>query len=62
MNKVVSKESSCHNRDKTIILPGTPLYEDMKDIIARETQEKLKLYTHEEVFGKESDGRTTDQD
>ena len=37
--------------EPTIIEPGSPLYEDLKDIEQRAREGRLKFYTYEEVFG-----------
>jgi len=37
--------------EPTIIEPGSPLYEDLKDIEQRAQEGRLKFYTYEEVFG-----------
>ncbi len=39
-------------RKLTIIEPGSPLHEDLKDIERRAQEGRLKFYTYEEVFGK----------
>jgi hypothetical protein len=31
--------------------PDSPLYEDMEDILRRKEQGKIRLYSHEEVWG-----------
>ncbi|MCK5543469.1 MAG: hypothetical protein KAI40_12325 [Desulfobacterales bacterium] len=31
--------------------PDTPIYKDMEDIMQRRTQGKIKLHSHEEVWG-----------
>ena len=31
--------------------PGSPLYEDMKQILEGKAQDRLKFYSYEEVFG-----------
>jgi hypothetical protein len=38
--------------EPTIIEPGSPLYEDLKDIEQRSQEGRLKFYTYDEVFGK----------
>ena len=38
--------------EPTIIEPGLPLYEDLKDIEQRAQEGRLKFYTYDEVFGK----------
>ena len=35
----------------TVIEPGSPLHEDLKDIAQRAQEGRLKFYTYEEVFG-----------
>ncbi len=37
--------------EPTIIEPGSPLYEDLKNIEQRAQEGRLKFYTYEEVFG-----------
>ena len=37
--------------EPTIIEPGSPLYEDLKDIKQQAQEGRLKFYTYEEVFG-----------
>ena len=38
--------------EPTIIEPGSPLHEDLKDIAQRAQEDRLKFYTYEEVFSK----------
>jgi hypothetical protein len=33
------------------LTPGSPLYEDMQEILARQAQGQVKLYSHAEVWG-----------
>ena len=33
------------------LTPDMPLYEDMEDISQRKAQDKIKLHSHEEVWG-----------
>ena len=33
------------------LTPDMPLYEDMEDISQRKTRDKIKLHSHEEVWG-----------
>jgi len=37
--------------EPTVIEPGSPLHEDLKDIAQRAREGRLKFYTYEEVFG-----------
>ena len=37
--------------EPTVIEPGSPLHEDLKDIEQRAQEGRLKFYTYEEVFG-----------
>jgi len=37
--------------EPTIIEPGSPIREDLKDIKQRAEEGRLKFYTYEEVFG-----------
>jgi len=37
--------------EPTIIQPGSPLHEDLKDIAQRAQEGRLKFYTYAEVFG-----------
>jgi len=37
--------------EPTVIEPGSPLHEDLKDIAQRAQEGRLKFYTYEEVFG-----------
>ena len=37
--------------EPTIIEPGSPIHEDLKDIKQRAEEGRLKFYTYEEVFG-----------
>ncbi len=34
-----------------VLTPDSPLYEDMKEIMARQAQGQVKLYSHAEVWG-----------
>jgi hypothetical protein len=37
--------------EPTVIEPGSPIHEDLKDIKQRAQEGRLKFYTYEEVFG-----------
>ncbi len=37
--------------EPTVIEPGSPLHEDLKDIEQRAQEGRLKFHTYEEVFG-----------
>ena len=37
--------------EPTVIEPGSPLHEDLKDIDQRAREGRLKFYTYEEAFG-----------
>jgi len=37
--------------EPTVIEPGSPLYEDLKDIEQRAQEGRLRFHTYEEVFG-----------
>ncbi|MBE9479022.1 MAG: hypothetical protein IMY80_03570 [Chloroflexi bacterium] len=37
--------------EPTIIEPGSPIHEDLKDIKQRAQEGRLEFYTYEEVFG-----------
>ncbi len=37
--------------DVVYLEPGSPLYEDMEEILQRKKEGRIKLYTHTEVWG-----------
>lgn len=37
--------------DVVYLEPGSPLYEGMEDILQRKQEGRIKLHTHEEVWG-----------
>jgi len=37
--------------DVFVLTPDSPLYEDMQEILARQAQGQVKLYSHAEVWG-----------
>jgi len=39
------------HEEPTVVEPGSPLYEDLKDIEQRAREGRLKFYTYAEVFG-----------
>ena len=39
------------NADVFQLTPDMPLYDDMEDISQRKAQDKIKLHSHEEVWG-----------
>jgi hypothetical protein len=39
------------NADVFHLTPDMPLYDDMEDISQRKAQDKIKLHSHEEVWG-----------
>jgi len=46
LTRLVTKEP-----DTFYLEPGSPLYEDMEDILRQKKQGKIKLYSHKEVWG-----------
>ena len=53
VRKVMREELANFARENGLfyISPGSPLYEDMEEILARKVTEQPKLYQHGEVWG-----------
>ncbi|MDM8558403.1 hypothetical protein [Candidatus Parabeggiatoa sp. HSG14] len=53
IRRVVREElTDFAKKNNTFFLePSMPLYNDMQDILQRKTQGKVKLFSHEEVWG-----------
>ncbi|MFQ5596318.1 MAG: hypothetical protein ACE5HA_19415 [Anaerolineae bacterium] len=54
MRRVVREELArlvTETPDVLYLEPDSPLYEDMEDILRRKEQGKIRLYSHEEVWG-----------
>jgi len=54
MRRVVREELArlvAETPDVFYLEPDSPLYEDMEDILRRKEQGKIRLYSHEEVWG-----------
>jgi len=54
MRRVVREELArlvVETPDVFYLEPDSPLYEDMEDILRRKEQGKIRLYSHEEVWG-----------
>ena len=53
IRRVVREELAAakSNPDTFQLEPGSPLYEDMEEILQRKAQGKIELFSHEEVWG-----------
>jgi hypothetical protein len=48
VNRIVT--GSPDESDVVYLEPGSPLYQDMEEILRRKKEGRIKLYTHEEVW------------
>ena len=53
VRKVMREELANFARENGLfyLSPGSPLYEDMEEILARKVKEQPQLYQHDEVWG-----------
>jgi len=50
-NNLTVKQVTEKKTDIFVLKPDTPLYKDMSEIKKRKNNNKIKLYTHQEVWG-----------